>query len=356
MISGKSIQQLAVEVSSMRERAQDYRLPQSVLRMNSDLNLLTVNTGKDLTIKPSDLMHSQLAEKLGVPAKYYNRMITEAPELLRANVNEWLGRGQEKRFVRTLAPDASGLNTGRAFLGAGYRPLDNYDMLSAIMPPLMNSGLAVKSSEITESRLYMQLVNDRITARVNAPHAAAKINDVVSLGLVVSNSEVGCGALSIQVLVYRLVCTNGMIVGKDLPGFRKVHVGREFEAPDAMLQDSTRKLRDAAIWSEARDVITHAMTQATLDTVVDRLNGIAAVKLENPENAVELVSKQFDLVESERNDVMRNLIAGGDVSQWGLLNAVTEIANTCKNYDRAIELETIGGKIASLPSTTFGAN
>ena len=44
----------------------------------------------------------------------------------------------------------------------------------------------------------------------------------------ISNSEVGLGAVSIQPLVYRLVCTNGMIVN-DM-GERRHHVGRQAKA------------------------------------------------------------------------------------------------------------------------------
>jgi hypothetical protein len=196
----------------------------------------------------------------------------------------------------------------------------------------------------------MQLVTDKITAEV-------KRGDAVQLGLVVSNSEVGSGALSIQLLVYRLVCTNGLIMpAEDLPGFRAVHLGRGFEGDQSVLREETRRLTDAAIWNQARDVITAAVSQASLDNMVRKLQGIAQVRLQDPEKAVELVAKRYDLAEDERKGVMANLIAGADVSQWGLVNAVTSLANTAVNYDRAIELETIGGKVASIPANTFGLN
>ena len=37
----------------------------------------------------TELCHSQVAEKLLIPASYYNRMKTAHPELLAANVNGW---------------------------------------------------------------------------------------------------------------------------------------------------------------------------------------------------------------------------------------------------------------------------
>jgi hypothetical protein len=179
------------------------------------------------------------------------------------------------------------------------------------------------------------------------------------MGVIVSNSEVGGGSLSVRALVHRQVCKNGLVISEDLPGFKQVHIGRMTDGDvnaEAHLSEQTRKLRDAAIWSKAQDVLKAALSQATLDKITTRINAIAGVELKNPEEAVKLVAERFDLVEDERSAVMRNLIAGGDVSQWGLTNAVTALANDVASYDRAVELETIGGKVAGLPAQIFGNN
>lgn len=349
MKQGQTLQQLAQTVSTERARVRDYRVRTSALEMDENLHIRTLgDTG--LLIKPRELFHQQLAEKTGVPWKYYQRMQSAAPELLRQNANHWLGKGNgERRLLRTLVPGGGAPLDGRAFLSSTYRPLDNFDLMGALVPSLLSSGLEVVSSDLTETKLYLKLTTSRLTAEI-------KKGDVVQLGLVASNSEVGCGALSIQVLMFRLACLNGAIMSEDLPGFRRVHIGAEFKADDAILTDETRRTRDAAIWLQARDTIAAAVNQTTLDKIVDRMKGIAAIELQDPEKAVELVSKRFDLVEDERNAVMQNLIRGGDVTQWGLLNAVTAIANTHANYDRATEIESLGGKIAALPPSAFGNN
>lgn len=378
MKSGKTISELAQHVSDLRSRIRDYRLPGSILRMNpSTLNIETVpgatTTGVELRIAPNRIMHNQIAERLGIPSRYYEKMRLETPELLARNVNEWLVRGNgEKRFVRTFlattdnshlqgapdspVPDESPL-VGRAFLGSTYRPLDNYDLMTAIVPPMLATGVDVVSSEVTESRLYIQAIAQQFEAKVYAPGTHQRIDDVLKIGVVVSNSEVGGGSLSVRALVWRKVCTNGLIVTEDLPGFKQIHIGRvETDGSEQVLSNDTRKLRDATLWSKAQDVIKAAVSQATLDKVAVRLNAIAGVELQNPEQAVELVAERFDLLEDERAAVMKNLISGGDVSQWGLTNAVTALANDVASYDRAIELETIGGKVAGLPAQVFGNN
>lgn len=381
MKAGKTISELAQHVSDLRTQIRDYRLPQKFLRMDPEtLTLRTdrTQTETDLTIKPNRLMHDQLAEKLGIPARYYQKMMAETPRLLTANVNEWLTRGNgEKRFLRTYAPDnrvlgemgdaphspslgETGVLTGRAFLGGTYRPLDNYDLVSSIVPPMLDLGAEIVSSEVTESRLYIQAITRKFKSRVVVPGRHDRIDDVLHMGVIVSNSEVGGGALSIRALLHRQVCNNGAVIAEDLPGFKQVHIGRVTADDSANAEqhfsEQTRKLRDATIWSKAQDVLKAALSQATLDKITDRINAIAGVELKNPEASVEVVAERFGLVEDERAAVMKHLIAGGDVSQWGLTNAVTRLAHDVASYDRSVELEEIGGKIAGLPAQVLGNN
>ena len=49
--------------------------------------------------------------------------------------------------------------------------------------------------------------------------------------------------------------------------------------------------------------------------------------------------------ESESGGVLKHLIAGGDLSGYGIMNAVTRQAEDVDNYDRATEFERFGGMI-----------
>ena len=46
--------------------------------------------------------------------------------------------------------------------------------------------------------------------------------------------------------------------------------------------------------------------------------------------------------------MLKHLIQGGDLSAWGLGNAVTRAAQDVASYDRATEMESIGGKVIEL--------
>ena len=69
----------------------------------------------------------------------------------------------------------------------------------------------------------------------------------------------------------------------------------------------------------------------------------------DPVKSVELLADKFQLTENERGDILRQLFMGGDNSRYGLVNAVTAASKIAKSYERATDLERIGGEILSMP-------
>ena len=54
------------------------------------------------------------------------------------------------------------------------------------------------------------------------------------------------------------------------------------------------------------------------------------------------------LNDTERAGVLRHLIVEGDLSAYGLVNAVTHYSQDVEDYDRATEFEALGGKLIEL--------
>jgi hypothetical protein len=68
---------------------------------------------------------------------------------------------------------------------------------------------------------------------------------------------------------------------------------------------------------------------------------------------VELSSRKLGLLESEGKSVLKHLIEGGDVSRFGLYNAITRMSQDVESYDRATELERIGAQVIELPKADW---
>lgn len=281
--------------------------------------------------------HRQIASRIKIPAPYYERMVTEAPQLLATNVNHWFQEKPERRMVRTL--DGS----TRAFLSDRYRPLDNFDLAHAALPILADQpDMNIVSCDVNAHRMHVKALFPRIEREV-------KTGDVVQAGLVISNNEVGAGGLHVAPLVYRLVCLNGMIAESAM---KKTHVGRAADGEGALefFRDETLAADDKAFWMKVQDTIRSAIDASAFARQVNKLAEAAGIRIEaDPVEVVERTATRFSLSDGERGDVLRHLIDGGDLSQWGLLNAVTRTSQDVDDYDRATELERVGGRILELP-------
>src|SRR5262249_34629197 len=178
--------------------------------------------------------------KLQIPAKYYDRMLNEDPNLLAINTNAWFRKQPERRMVRTLGGDA------RAFLSNRYQRIEHEQLAEPALEELAKlPGVQIPSCEVTDRRLYIHFVVPTIQGEV-------KKGDVVQAGGIIKNSEVGCGALSVAGLIWRLWCLNGATTGE---AFRRNHVGRHVDEGEMEWAEDTQRADDKAILLKVRDMV-----------------------------------------------------------------------------------------------------
>ena len=342
MKSGRSLVDLAKELERQLATKKDLVVPSSLMRYQTDdAGHCTVKVEEPEGLESygiTDLARRQLAEKLKIPFAYFERMRVEQPALLDRNVNTWLQSEEERRLIRTLDMRV------RAVLSERFRRLDNWDLAEHVLPMLQRlPDVRFESVELTETRLYLKVVTPRVQCEVGP-------GDLVQAGVAVSNSEVGCGSLAVQPLLYRLVCVNGLIASDR--ALRKTHVGRAIESnEDSVLvfKEDTLAADDRAFFLKVRDVVEAAVSEATFRQVSDKLKQTLGIKLRgDPVKSVELLANRYALNENERSGVLRQLIAAGDLSGYGLVNAVTNFSQQVQDYDRATEFEGLGGKLIEL--------
>jgi hypothetical protein len=179
--------------------------------------------------------------------------------------------------------------------------------------------------------------------------------DTCSPAIIISNSEVGCGQLTVETGVFTKVCTNLATFAEG--GMRKTHVGAKHaitENLQALLSDETKRATDKAVWMQVTDVVRNAFNEIRFAEATDRMKGMAKNKIGgDPVKVIELTAKRFGLNETERTGVLKHLISGADLSQYGLFNAITRMAEDQPDYDRASDLERLGGRIIDLPRTDW---
>lgn len=342
MKQGRSLQELASELSRQKDLKRDF--------IASTVNLEMFQAGSTLEVAlknrdetpnfflPTPHAHAQIATRLKMPKTWYDYLKNEHPSMLANDVTELWLRNPKTSLVRTMGTDM------RALLSDRYRALDNYDLAEIALPALEKTGCKVQSCEITETKMYIKAVSPRLTGDI-------KLNDPVQQGIVISNSEVGDGALRIESLIYRLVCLNGMIAGSSV---RKAHLGRRNPIGDMMeqqhyLRDSTKKLDDAAFWAKTKDAIDYVLSEAHLESALGEMRIASELQVDAPpQKTIEVLSKRLNLSEKEGGGVLQHLISGGDLTAWGYTNAITRMSQDVDDYSRATEIERAGGKVVEL--------
>jgi Domain of unknown function (DUF932) len=340
MMKGIDIEDLARKIKANQAQKFDLIADTAKLTVQAQADKVLVMEVPDHGTFPiQPIAHSQIGARTQIPAKYYDRMRIEAPDLLATNVNAWFRINPEKRMLRMLGGD------NRAFLSNRYQRIENDEIAEVALPILFDlPGVEIPSCEVTDSRLYIHFTVPTIRGEVRK-------GDVVQAGGIISNSEVGLGSVSVAEMIWRLVCLNGMKTGET---FRRYHVGRQVDSSEALWAEDTQKADDRAVLLKVRDMVRAVVDETRFRSTLDRLRGLNEGKVTgDPAKAIEVLAQKIGATEGERGGILTALIEGGDLSRWGLLNAVTAQAHRAKDYDRAVEFEAMGGALIDLPKADW---
>ena len=340
---------LAKELERQRESRMDVIVPSTEIFAQptvDDVNLnflVPTEEGPKMDVMPlSDWAHSQVAGKLDIPLKYYRRMREQAPELLARNINTWLPTTNKvlvsnpqnrKLLLRTMDGNI------RAVLSDRYKILDNHDLLLKSLEEFREVGAELHRADLTPNHMYIKAI---------VPHTIEEIRlgDTVVPGVIIQNSEVGAGAFKVMPFMLRQVCSNGMIGESTIT---KIHLGRKQDQGIIQFSAETQMAENATLWLQVRDIIRGTFDPATFKRWVSQIRMGTEVEIHNPVFAVDNVIETFGIDEAMKDDLLNHFSREGDMTQWGLANAVTRTARDMEDPEKVIEMEVIGGKVAVMP-------
>jgi hypothetical protein len=357
MKTGRSIQELAAEIDRQHKTKEDYIADTKSIRVGVVEDEVYFGLPGHGEYKLNNLAHRQVSEHTKIPAQYYERMRTEAPELLRNNIATWFEKYPARRMLRML----DGKN--RAFLSDAFRPLDNYDFSQVILGACADRKLDVVSCEVTETRLYIKAIDKQefqVPVGYKMGDGSHRIFDTCCPVFIASNSEVGYGRLTLETGVYTKACTNLAWFADG--GMRKTHLGSRHKLVEAtgvenidhLLSARTKQKSDEALWLQVRDVLKSAFIESRINKRVEQLKEAAEQNIPGRvEKVVKVAAERFGLSEQEGDSVLDHLIRGGQLTKYGLHAAITRAAQDVDSYDRATELEYAGGRVIELPRTEW---
>ena len=288
--------------------------------------------GYDEGLSLSPWAMAQACQKLGLPTAYFKK----CPHHLQdANFNYW-NRTQEVARQLSKAdvdPDETWLlrakgGTVRGVLSPRYSRLDNKQLMDTLFPMLKHRNYKVGLIQLTGEALHLRLVDPTI-ARDVLP------DDRLMVGIHIANSEVGLRAVTVDALVFRLICTNGLIRRvnhKSLLKQRHIHVkeARFGEMLQAAIQDA---------------VIVAA-------GFIEQMALAVKTEVPDPDKAIDYLAQLWNLPKSTVEMVKFTLFGEAQPETlYGLVNA-QPLRGLRQRIEERVEMETLASLLVDTTSTT----
>lgn len=299
--------------------------------------------------------HGQLANYTGIPYSYYNKVMGTSTKLLAENVNHWFA--QNKDDVRMVRLDGDYM---RAFVSDRFKRIDNYDVASiAVAEAKQVTGtIKFRQAWVTDKMMNLELIDPTQIIYID-PDKQAQFEqhepsehyfykpgeDVYMAGISITNSEVGYKAFEAQTYLYRLSCSNGLVMPYSV---RRVHLGGRTDEGD--WSRKTRELDISLTESQIRDIVRKAFDKNSIDKAIDELRKAKNEKIPHPQVFVDITAKEFAFTDTEKDNIWSNLSVEGDLSKYGFIQAMTRTAQMHlgkAENERKYEMEKIAGTLVA---------
>ena len=278
-----------------------------------------------LTLSPWAM--GQACQKLGIPTAYFKKCPADLQD---AQFNHWarnLHIGREFRRADSDPEEAwtircKGTNV-RGVLSPKYGRFDNAQLLDALFPVLAGTRYKVGLIQLSPESFHLRLIEPSVGREVLP-------GDRLLVGVHVANSEVGLRAVTVDAVVFRLVCTNGLV----------------------------RRVNHKSLLSQRHIHISEPKFQQSLENAVGEAVTVAAGFIEqmalaiktpvpDPQSAMEVLGQAWGLPKATVEMAQFNLHGEGQGQShtlYGLTNALTLTAQRL-NPDERFRLEALAGTL-----------
>jgi len=342
----QTLSALFVQVQDQSNRSVDYlastdqlqqRTIETAQGKTSQIILEQTHGAPTMVLNQNTVAFDQIAQRANIDVRTARRLQSNYSVEYDALVNAIWQKETCVRMIRTFDAAGDELATARAFVSNQFKTFDNSNLLAATLPQLMESDAEWKvwSADVTEKRMHVRLVSERIQGLATGP------NDLVKLGFDLTNSETGHGSVAAIQKLVTWACLNGQTFGKLL---RSSHVtsARDDAGVWSQLTDEAKNADNLALELKVRDVVATAANQESFDVALAQFRAAGDDLIEGTgQAAVDQLGAVLRLTKSETSNVMEGLIqtmtqsgyAGKAVSRATLVNAVTAVAHVASADD-----------------------
>jgi len=300
--------EVAARITEDDQGKWDRKVPAAQLWVGEGGKLLAMNGGPAPdAFTLSELATSQLCERLAIPATYFRRL----PAEMKATVANFdLERFKDKTFL--LRGKATHV---RAFLSAEYVAYNNHDIAETVASLLQSDSIGIKSFVLEETNCFLKMVSDELVEPTSGLKA----------GIMIGNSEVGMGSVSVEPFVFRKACTNDLVVTQE-KAFRHAHI---HFTPNELTRRMAEAIGDGFLVASK---VLDAFLKAKDDPIPD------------PLATIRKIAEDRKLSQKLADEVVARYVAEPEPNRFGVINAFTSAAQTLAPLQR-IDLERFAGTL-----------
>jgi hypothetical protein len=254
-----------------------------------------------------------LAYRMNIPMRDLLQFPDDAP----AQLNHWISTHKDKELFFRF----SGENSVRAILSSKYEPLNNLDVVKRLKKEMkLKINTKVQWGIDETSFMALNIIDNSSGFSIGKDEHLSGVN--------VRNSELGVSAFNISALIYRLVCSNGMVTSTGAGTQRFPHVS------GGLLENLSETIQQ---------IVADSNSQS------DKLALSMDSPVSNPESTFKEFHKQFRSSKKEKEAVLWGYEQEPGQKLFHVIQGFTSGAKAeGLSAESAHKLQVTGGRILSM--------
>lgn len=272
---------------------------------------------------------SQLFQKNRMPSAYFKRLLDNGEiDMVRNHLNYHMENRKDAYLIRMREDENKKKKEIRAVLSEEYSRFDSSDLFDIVEGPLRSLNHEITGYRNNDGIFMTRLIMEDMSENIGQK----ELDDVLKVGVLIMNSEIGKSGIRIFPMAYRVVCSNGLVAWENMGDnkrFYKKHrwIDRE----------------DIGKW--AASAINEAVEEASF--AINRMKESKTMEVESPVEYIENrlprinASVKSKIIETWNNEWSESKDKN---NMYSIINAMTSVARDY-NPELRLEIEKEAGKL-----------
>lgn len=325
--AGEKFKRILEELNRQAQQKEDFLVPAHQIRMRDDGQFAFRTLFTNEAASPAtEWAENQMYQKLELPARFMRR----CPSDLRAtNFNYFAERlpAEEEWLLRTYRSQSGQQGPLiRGALSKDYSRFDDETFLGMVESMIgTEEDHRIEYWYRDERSMHLRIVFPDLTRSIGKTLEGQP--DIHMVGVHLSNSEVGARSVTIQPMVYRLVCSNGLMRWtNDGDVFKQRHI----------------HLKEREMYARVAEAFTAAVKAG--DDMLEKALAAKEVRVENPLDFIKTLAKEKKYSQALTDTITTNYMKEPGDSLFYVMQAMTRSAHSLQG-DARVELEQDAGEL-----------